>query len=153
MGSEAAAKSSRGRHVRRGYNCPKEDTLAKYEPIAHEATDCDRKKSRLEYVPIHSESGAYTGELRECKCKHNKVKGQYRKNGKQAEISENAVSIKIHNDSLRDAIRRMKRLKKKKPKSTDQDYQVFSAIAAWVRPNFGPGNPRTHRLKIDRRTR
>ena len=92
-------------------------------------------------------------ELRACKCKQNKVTGQYRKNGKQAEISENAVSIKIHNDSLRDAIRRMKRLKKKKPESTDQDYQVFSAIAAWVRPNFGPGNPRTHRLKIDRRTR
>jgi len=100
---------------------------------------------KLLYCPkCHHLFKLTSDELRECKCKNNKVKGQYRKNGKHAEVSENAVSIKIHNASLRDAIRRMKQLKKKKPKSTDRDYQVFSAIAAWVRPNFGPGNPRTH---------
>lgn len=86
-------------------------------------------------------------EFRECRCRREKVKGKYRHNGKHAEVSENAVSIKIHNDSLKDAIRRMKRLKRKRPKSTDGDYQTFSSIAAWVRPNFGPGNPHTHRLK------
>jgi hypothetical protein len=86
-------------------------------------------------------------ELRECQCTGNKVKGKYRPNGKHAEVSENAVSIKIHNRSLKEGIRRMRRLKQDRPKSTDQDYQIFSAIAAWVRPNFGPGNPRTHRLK------
>jgi hypothetical protein len=86
-------------------------------------------------------------ELRECGCRREKVKGKYRQNGKHAEVSENAVSIKIHNDSLKDAVRRMKRLKRNRPKSTDRDYQVFSSIAAWVRPNFGPGNPRTRRLK------
>lgn len=92
-------------------------------------------------------------ELRECRCKDNKIKGKYRPNGEHAEVSENAVSIKIHNGSLKEAIRRMRRLKRDKPKSTDRDYQVFSAIAAWVRPNFGLGNPRTHRLKKNARKR
>jgi hypothetical protein len=85
-------------------------------------------------------------ELRECRCRREKVKGRYRQNGKHAEVSENAVSVKIHNGSLKAAIRRMKRLERNKPKSKDGDYQIFSAVAAWVRPNFGPGNLRTHRL-------
>jgi|ERR1700733_7498003 len=85
--------------------------------------------------------------LRECRCESEKVKGKYRKDGKHAEVSENAVSIKIHNGSLKNAIRRMKRLERKKPKSTDRDYQKASPVAVWVRPNFGPGNSHTHRLK------
>jgi|SRR5580704_11289118 hypothetical protein len=86
-------------------------------------------------------------ELRECRCKREKVKGKYRRDGKHAEVSENAVSIKIHNDSLEDAICRMQRLIRKRPRSTDRDYQIFSSVAAWVRPNFGAGNRRTHHLK------
>jgi len=82
--------------------------------------------------------------LRECRCESEKVKGKYRKD---AEVSENAVSIKIHNGSLKDAIRRMKRLEQKKPESTDRDYEKASPVAVWVRPNFGSGNTRTHHLK------
>jgi hypothetical protein len=92
-------------------------------------------------------------ELRECRCRSKTVKGKYRQDGKHADVSENGVSIKIHNDSLKDAVRKMKRLKRNRPKSTDRDYQIFSPIVAWVRPNFGPGNPHTHRLKKSTRTR
>lgn len=86
-------------------------------------------------------------ELRHCKC--GSVSGRYRDDGGHAEVSKNALSIKIPNGSLKGAIRRMKRLEKKKPKSKDKDYKAHSAIEAWVRPNFGPGNRRTHQLKKD----
>jgi hypothetical protein len=89
-------------------------------------------------------------ELRQCKC--GRVKGKYRTK-KYAEVSENAVSIKIPNGSIENAIRRMQRLKKDKPKSKDKNYKAHSAIPAWVRPNSGPGNRRTHPLKRDKRTR
>jgi len=92
-------------------------------------------------------------ELRACRCKRDKVKGQYREDGKHADVSENAVSIKIHNDSLKEAICRMKQLQKNKPSSTDRDYQILSAVAAWVRPNVGDGNPYTHLLEKKRRDR
>src|SRR5260370_21543254 len=85
-------------------------------------------------------------ELRECKCKRDKVKGKYRADGKHAEISDNAVSIKIPNGSIKKAIRRMQRLKKDTPKSKDQDTKAHSPIPAWVRPNFGPGNRRSPHL-------
>jgi hypothetical protein len=87
--------------------------------------------------------------LRECRCERDEVKGKYRADGKHAEVSENAVSIKIPNGSIKEAIRRMERLRKNKPKSKDKDYKAYSPIPAWVRPNFGPGNPRTHHLKKD----
>ena len=86
-------------------------------------------------------------QLRQCRCKRDKVKGKYRKDGKHAEVSENAVSIKIPNGSIEKATRRMQRLKKDKPKSKDKDYKARSPVAAWVRPNFGTGNRRTHHLK------
>lgn len=93
-------------------------------------------------------------ELRECKCNRDKVKGKYRTK-KHAEVSDNAVSIKIPNGSIKKAIRRMQRLKRDKPKSKDKDYKAHSPIPAWVRPNFGPGNPHTHHLRNDasKRTR
>jgi hypothetical protein len=80
-------------------------------------------------------------ELRVCKCK--RVKRRYCEDHKHAEVSENAVSLKIPNNSIKEAITRMKRLNKSKPKSTDADYQQCSAVHAWVRPNSGPGNPHT----------
>ena len=86
-------------------------------------------------------------ELRKCRC--GRIAGRYHKDGKHADVSENAVSIKMHNGSLKDAVRRMKRLEKKKPKSKDKDYKAYSPIEAWVRPNFAPGNRRTHPLKKD----
>jgi len=86
-------------------------------------------------------------ELRQCRCKRNKVKGKYCQDGKLAEVSKNAVSIKIPNGSIKKAIRKMQRLKKNKPKSKDKDYKTHSPIPAWVRPNSGPGNRRTHLLK------
>ena len=90
-------------------------------------------------------------ELRECRCKSDKVKGKYRADGKHAEVSKNAVSIKIPNGSIEKAVSRMERLKRKKPRAKDKDYKVHSAIPAWVRPNFGPGNRRTHALKKNTR--
>jgi hypothetical protein len=86
-------------------------------------------------------------ELRECRCKRDKVKGKYRGDGKHAEVSKNAVSIKIPNGSIKKAIRRMERLRKDKPKAKDKDYKAHSPIPAWVRPNNGPGNRRTHPLE------
>jgi hypothetical protein len=83
--------------------------------------------------------------LRMCKCRN--VSGRYRKDGKHAEVSESAVSIKIPNGYIKRAVRRMERLRREEPKSTDKDYKAHSSILAWVRPNFGPGNRRTHRLK------
>jgi hypothetical protein len=88
-------------------------------------------------------------ELRECQCTTGKVAGKYCKDGKHAEVSENAVSIKIPNGAINKAARRMERLKKRQPKSKDDDYKARSAIPAWVRPNFGPGNRRTHPLSRD----
>jgi hypothetical protein len=41
----------------------------------------------------------------------------------------------------------MERLRKEKRKAKDKDYKAHSPIPAWVRPNFGPGNRRTHHLK------
>lgn len=84
-------------------------------------------------------------ELRKCKC--GRIAGQYREDGGHAEVSQNAVSIKIPNGSIEKAVRRMKRLNQNKPKSKDKNYKARSPIAAWVRPNSGPGNPRTHIFK------
>jgi hypothetical protein len=89
-------------------------------------------------------------ELRHCKC--GRVKGKYRTR-KYALVSDHAVSIKIPNGSIKEAIRKMQRLKKHKPKSKDTDYKEYSAIPAWVRPNNGPGNPHTEPLKEQTDTR
>ena len=89
-------------------------------------------------------------ELRQCKC--GRVKGQYRTK-KYAEVSDNAVSIKIPNGYIKKALRRMKRLMRDKPKAKDEDYKARAAVPAWVRPNNGSGNPHTELLKKERRTR
>jgi hypothetical protein len=85
--------------------------------------------------------------LRTCKCGN--VSGRYREDGKHAEVSESAVSIKIPNGHIKRAVHRMERLRHEEPKSQDKDYKAHSSIPAWVRPNFGPGNRHTHRLKKD----
>lgn len=83
-------------------------------------------------------------EVRRCKC--GKVEGRYL-NRRNATVSANAVSLVIGNGSIQDAIGRMRWLKAKRPKSTRGDYKFFSSVTAWVRPNSGPGNPRTVQTK------
>jgi hypothetical protein len=83
-------------------------------------------------------------ETRKCSCPHAKVGGRYRKDGKRADISQNAISIAIDNKSLKAAIERMRWWEKHRPESARADYKVFSGVDAWVRPNSGPGNPRSH---------
>jgi hypothetical protein len=86
-------------------------------------------------------------EVRRCKCR--KVQGQYLKDGRHAEISQNpqTISIAIDNSSWKTALKKMRWLERHKPKSTREDYKSFSSIAAWVRPNSGPGNPHSNKLK------
>jgi len=83
-------------------------------------------------------------ETRRCRCSHSRVKGRYRKGGRHADISRNAISIAIDNKSLKAAIERMQWWEKHRPKSVRADYKTFSGIDAWVRPNSGPGNPHSH---------
>jgi hypothetical protein len=47
----------------------------------------------------------------------------------------------------------MEQLRHEEPKSLDKAYKAHSSIPAWVRPNFGPGNRHTHRLKKDANNR
>jgi hypothetical protein len=86
-------------------------------------------------------------EMRSCKCKHNRVRGQYT-DREQAKISQNpkTISIAIDNDSLKAAIGRMRWWLKHRPESTREDYTSFSSLVAWVRPNSGPGNPHSDAL-------
>jgi hypothetical protein len=86
-------------------------------------------------------------EIRTCEC--GKVKGRYRKDRKHAEVSQNdeTISMAIDNDSLKAAIRRMRWWEKHRPESVREDYQTFSSVLAWVRPNRGSGNPHSHKLK------
>lgn len=86
--------------------------------------------------------------IRRCKC--GRVRGRYL-NKKDAEISPNAISVAIGNGSLLDAIGRMKWWHERRRKSVRGDYKVFSGVVAWVRPNFGPGNPHSHELVETRR--
>jgi len=86
------------------------------------------------------------GQRRQCKCGN--VKGRYL-DKKHAEISPNAISVVIGNGSLRDAIERMKWWEEHRPVSSRGDYKVFSGVTAWVRPNFGPGNPRSRRIGVN----
>jgi len=86
-------------------------------------------------------------EMRMCKC--GKVRGRYLKDGRHAEVSQNAdtISIAIENRSFKTAIKRMRRREKHRPESTREDYKIRSSIVAWVRPNSGPGNPHSSKLK------
>lgn len=93
--------------------------------------------------------------MRWCEC--GKVYGQYREGGKHADVSDNpdTISVVIGTRSLHDAVKRMQRLEERKPKSTRKDYQQIAKLFAYVRPNYGPGNPRSHGLKgeLKRKTR
>jgi hypothetical protein len=84
---------------------------------------------------------------RECEC--GKVFGKYRKDGKRAVASDNeyTLSVAIDNKSFKAAIRRMRWWKKRRPKSSREDYKSVARVIAWVRPNSGPGNPHTATLK------
>jgi hypothetical protein len=87
--------------------------------------------------------------MRSCECR--KVRGRYRKDGKSAEVSQNAdtISVVIANRSLRDAVKRMQWWKEHRPESAREDYKSISGLVAWVRPNSGPGNPHSHKLKSE----
>jgi hypothetical protein len=74
--------------------------------------------------------------------------GRYR-DGHEADISDNAntISVVIDTRSFDAAIERMQWWKKHRPKSGDEDYKSISSIVAWIRPNSGPGNKRSHKIK------
>src|SRR2546421_6052563 len=83
-------------------------------------------------------------ELRTCEC--GRVKGRYINDG-EAEVSPEAVSIAISNVSLLEAVEDMRR---HQAETNDQAgrhdyYQWQNGLISyvWVRPNSGPGNPRT----------
>ena len=58
-----------------------------------------------------------------------------------------AISLVIDTDSLKTAIKKMQQRQKDKPRSTRDDYKIISPLIAYVRPNTGSGNPRSHPLK------
>ena len=78
--------------------------------------------------------------MRHCKC--GRVKGRYLGH-RNAEVSASAISIAIGNGSFKKAMKRMKSQEKNNPKSDRAKYKEISNMLAWVRPNFGPGNPHT----------
>ena len=81
-------------------------------------------------------------EKRKCRC--GQVTGKYLSDRKRAKVSKNAISIAIGNKSLKKAIEKMNKLWKKHPEADRESDIKNSAISkAWVRPNRGPGNPRT----------
>jgi hypothetical protein len=88
--------------------------------------------------------------VRWCEC--GKVYGQYREDRGHADVSDNpdTISLVISSKgarSLKHAIRRMLQRTKDKPESTRKDYQNVSSLFAYVRPNYGKGNPRSHKIK------
>jgi hypothetical protein len=81
-------------------------------------------------------------EIRKCRCGH--VRGKYRADGGRAVVSPSAISVVIGNPQLRDAIRRLRTISKETPKADKAAYKERAAIElTYVRPNEGPGNPRT----------
>jgi len=85
--------------------------------------------------------------MRSCEC--GEVQGQYCKDGRHARISQNSstISIVIDTPSFKPAIKRMQQRQKDKPDSTPDDYRRISRLkGAYVRPNIGPGNPRSRPL-------
>ena len=89
------------------------------------------------------------GEIRMCEC--GSVKGKYTDDGRFARVNDKGISIAIGNGSLLEAIEGMQSLKDETNDTADRrSYQLAGNIKyAWVRPNFGPGNP--HCLDIDER--
>jgi hypothetical protein len=85
--------------------------------------------------------------MRSCEC--GEVRGQYCKDGEHALSSQNpaTISLAIGSGSLKTAIKKMQQRQKDKPRSTRKDYKSISRLVAWVRPNTGAGNPRSHPLK------
>jgi hypothetical protein len=85
--------------------------------------------------------------MRACEC--GEVRGQYCKDGVHARISQNSatISLVIDTPSFKPIIKRMQQRQKDKPNSTRDDYRRISRLkGAYVRPNIGPGNPRSHPL-------
>ena len=85
--------------------------------------------------------------VRSCEC--GEVRGQYCKDGGHARISQNSstISLVIDTRSFKTIIKSMQQRQKDKPKSTRGDYRRISRLkGAYVRPNIGPGNPRSRPL-------
>lgn len=87
-------------------------------------------------------------EMRTCKCK--RVKGRYIDNV-MAEVSENAISIGLGNGAVANAIYAMNALYQNSDGQADRRDYIDTApiVAAWVRPNEGPGNPHTRVLEAE----
>jgi hypothetical protein len=100
---------------------------------------CTKCKSLVRLTHTH---------MRSCEC--GEVRGQYCKDRGHARISQNpaTISLVIDTPSFKPAIKRMRQRQKDKPNSTRNDYRRISPlIKAYVRPNIGPGNPRSHPIK------
>ena len=77
---------------------------------------------------------------RHCKC--GRVFGRYLKDGHKARVSRTAISIRIGNPALKEAIGKMEQISERTSKAPGKKYRKDAAIAdAYVRPNEGPGNP------------
>ena len=88
--------------------------------------------------------------LRSCEC--GRIKGRYI-NDEEAEVSPEVVSVVIGNRSLAQAIADMRRHQAVTGDMAEyEEYRRYGYGAidhAWVRPNSGPGNPRTRLLGGD----
>jgi hypothetical protein len=90
------------------------------------------------------------GKIRKCEC--GEVWGRYLdKRYAVHSKNENTISMAIANESFNAAIKRMLWWEKNRPKSTREDYKAISSVAAWVRPNSGPGNPHSNGRRSKRR--
>ncbi len=93
------------------------------------------------------------GNVRTCEC--GRVKGRYI-NDDEVEVSPEAVSIAIGNKSLLQAIADMRRLQARTQDKAGRDAYLQAHKGAigyvWVRPNTGPGNPRSRLMESDQST-
>jgi len=78
-------------------------------------------------------------ETRSCRC--GLVKGRYDNNGLDAVSNGKGISLAINNFSLMDAMARIDL-----STCTYDDFREMCKVECWVRPNSGPGNPRS---KVD----
>ena len=100
---------------------------------------CTKCKSLVLLTHIH---------MRSCEC--GEVRGQYCRDRVHARISQNpsTISLVIDTRYFKPAIERMRLRYKDKPNSTRNDYKKFSPLRkGYVRPNIGPGSPRSHPLE------
>lgn len=93
---------------------------------------------------------ALSDKLRTCEC--GQVKGRYI-NDYEAEVSPGAICIAIDGYSLGQAIEDMWRHQAETANTAAKEeyYEIGNGgiACAWVRPNSGPGNPRTRLIETE----